>query len=87
MLSEGNPVSAILWFGRSHGNATFLDKETLLPKKAVNFMEYLIRHKMDIAVKYRIISEIINTNDERILNAVKSLLNIVDQSIFGIGKR
>jgi predicted transcriptional regulator len=37
---------------------------------------------MDIAVKYRIISEIINTNDERVLNAVKSLLNIEDQVDF-----
>ena len=37
---------------------------------------------MDIAIKYRIISEIINTNDERVLNAVKSLLNIEDQVDF-----
>lgn len=33
---------------------------------------------MDNSVKYRIISEIINTKDERVLNAVKSLLNIED---------
>ena len=37
---------------------------------------------MDIAIKYRIITEIINTNDERVLNAVKSLLNIEDQGDF-----
>jgi predicted transcriptional regulator len=37
---------------------------------------------MDIAVKYRIISEIINTNDEGVLNAVKSLLNIEDEVDF-----
>ncbi|WP_373493957.1 hypothetical protein [Aquiflexum sp.] len=37
---------------------------------------------MDIAVKYRIISEIINSNDERVLNAVKSLLNIEDEGDF-----
>lgn len=37
---------------------------------------------MDIAVKYRIISEIINSNDERVLNAVKSLLNIEDEVDF-----
>ncbi|WP_234364430.1 hypothetical protein [Lunatibacter salilacus] len=45
-------------------------------------MDKLIRHKMDIALKYRIISEIINTKDERVLNAVKSLLNIEDQVDF-----
>lgn len=37
---------------------------------------------MDIAVKCRIISEIINTNDERVLNAVQSLLNIEDKVDF-----
>lgn len=37
---------------------------------------------MDIAVKYRIISEIINSNDEDVLNAVKSLLNIEDEGDF-----
>ncbi|MBN7811740.1 hypothetical protein J0A68_12330 [Algoriphagus sp. H41] len=37
---------------------------------------------MDIAVKYRIISEIISSNDERVLNAVKSLLNIEDEVDF-----
>ncbi|MEX2592883.1 MAG: hypothetical protein WD426_08910 [Anditalea sp.] len=37
---------------------------------------------MDIAVKYRIITEIINSNDERVLNAVKSLLNIEDEVDF-----
>ena len=37
---------------------------------------------MDIAVKYRIISEIINCNDEGVLNAVKSLLNIEDEVDF-----
>ena len=42
-------------------------------------------HQMDIAVKYRIISEIINSNDERVLNAVKSLLNIEDEVDFWEG--
>jgi len=37
---------------------------------------------MDTAVKYRIISEIINSNDEHVLNAVKSLLNIEDEVDF-----
>ncbi|WP_162419129.1 hypothetical protein [Cyclobacterium roseum] len=37
---------------------------------------------MDNSVKYRIISEIINTKDERVLNAVKSLLNIEDDGDF-----
>lgn len=37
---------------------------------------------MDIAIKYRIISEIINSNDEHVLNAVKSLLNIEDELDF-----
>jgi hypothetical protein len=40
---------------------------------------------MDIAVKYRIISEIIKSNDERVLNAVKSLLNIEDEVDFWEG--
>ncbi|HSJ66459.1 MAG TPA: hypothetical protein VK921_02240, partial [Anditalea sp.] len=33
---------------------------------------------MDITIKYRIISEIIKSDDEQVLNAVKSLLNIED---------
>lgn len=37
---------------------------------------------MDIAVKYKIISEIINSNDEHVLNAVKSLLKIDDEVDF-----
>lgn len=37
---------------------------------------------MDIAIKYRIISEIIKSKDERVLNAVKSLLNIEDEVDF-----
>jgi hypothetical protein len=37
---------------------------------------------MDIAVKYRIISEIINSNDERVLNDIKSLLKIEDEVDF-----
>ena len=37
---------------------------------------------MDNALKYRIISEIINSKDERVLNAVKSLLNIEDEVAF-----
>jgi hypothetical protein len=40
---------------------------------------------MDIAVKYRIISEIIKCNNERVLNAVKSLLNIEDEVDFWEG--
>ena len=40
---------------------------------------------MDNALKYRIISEIINSNDERVLNAVKSLLNIEDEVDFWDG--
>ncbi|RZS95226.1 hypothetical protein [Cecembia calidifontis] len=31
---------------------------------------------MDISLKYRIITEIINTEDEKVLNAIKKLLNI-----------
>ncbi|WP_236025559.1 hypothetical protein [Algoriphagus oliviformis] len=45
-------------------------------------MEQKYYHQMDIAVKYRIISEIISSNDERVLNAVKSLLNIEDEVDF-----
>jgi hypothetical protein len=37
---------------------------------------------MDIVVKYKIISEIISSNDDQILNAVKSLLNIEDEVDF-----
>ena len=37
---------------------------------------------MDIAVKYKIISKIINSNDEHVLNAVKSLLKIDDEVDF-----
>ena len=40
---------------------------------------------MDIVIKYRIISEIINSNDEQVLNAVKSLLNIEDEVDFWEG--
>jgi hypothetical protein len=40
---------------------------------------------MDIAVKYRIISAIINSNDEQVLNAVKSLLNVDDEVDFWEG--
>lgn len=40
---------------------------------------------MDIAIKYRIITEIINSNDERVLNAVKSILNIEDEVDFWEG--
>lgn len=39
-------------------------------------------NRMDIAVKYKIISEIISSNDDQILNAVKSLLNIEDEVDF-----
>jgi len=48
-------------------------------------MEQIKYNQMDIAVKYRIISEIINSNDERVLNAVKSLLNIEDEEDFWEG--
>ncbi len=48
-------------------------------------MKQLKYHQMDIAVKYRIISEIINSNDERVLNAVKSLLKIEDEVDFWEG--
>jgi hypothetical protein len=54
-------------------------------KKTVNFMEQIKYYQMDIAVKYRIISEIINSNDEHVLNAVKSLLNIEDEVDFWEG--
>lgn len=37
---------------------------------------------MDITIKYRIISEIIKSDDEQVLNAVKSLLNIEDSIDF-----
>ncbi|WP_209329190.1 hypothetical protein [Lunatimonas salinarum] len=37
---------------------------------------------MDNAIKYRIISEIINSNDEHLLNAIKSLLNIEEEVDF-----
>lgn len=37
---------------------------------------------MDNAIKYRIISEIINSNDEHLLNAIKSILNIEDEVDF-----
>lgn len=37
---------------------------------------------MDTSVKYRVISEIINSNDERVLNIVKSLLNIENEVDF-----
>jgi predicted transcriptional regulator len=37
---------------------------------------------MDTSLKYRIISEIIKTNDEDVLNAVKALLNIEDNADF-----
>jgi predicted transcriptional regulator len=39
-------------------------------------------NRMDIVVKYKIISEIISSNDDQILNAVKSLLNIEDEVDF-----
>ncbi len=37
---------------------------------------------MDISIKYKIISEIIQSNDEKVLNAVKSLLKIEDEVDF-----
>lgn len=39
---------------------------------------------MDIIVKYKIISEIIKSNDEEVLNAVKTLLKIEDPSDFWV---
>ena len=38
---------------------------------------------MDISVKYKIISEIISSNDEEVLNSVKSPLNLEDEKVFG----
>ncbi len=37
---------------------------------------------MDIAVKYKMISKIINSKDERILDSIKSLLKIEDETDF-----
>jgi predicted transcriptional regulator len=37
---------------------------------------------MDIAIKYKIISKIISSNDERLLDAVKTLLNVEDETDF-----
>jgi len=37
---------------------------------------------MDIAVKYKMISKIINSNDERFLNSIKKLLKIEDEVDF-----
>jgi hypothetical protein len=37
---------------------------------------------MDISVKYKIISEIMKSNDEEMLNAVKAILNIEDKADF-----
>ena len=39
---------------------------------------------MDIRVKYKIISEIIKSNDEEVLNAVKTLLMVQDLSGFWV---
>jgi hypothetical protein len=57
-------------------------EETKLKIKYVNFIGQINYYQMDIALKYKIISEIINSNDERVLNAVKTLLNIEDESDF-----
>ena len=40
---------------------------------------------MDIAVKYKMISEIITSNDELILDSIKSLLKIEDETDFWDG--
>ncbi len=37
---------------------------------------------MDIAVKYKIISKIINSEDERVLDSIKELLKIEDEPDF-----
>jgi len=37
---------------------------------------------MDIAIKYRIISKIINSEDESVLDSIKSLLKIEDETDF-----
>jgi hypothetical protein len=37
---------------------------------------------MDIAIKYMMITKIINSDDESVLEKVKSLLNIEDESDF-----
>ena len=39
-------------------------------------------HHMDISVKYKMISKIINSNDEHVLSAIKSLLGIEDEVDF-----
>ncbi len=37
---------------------------------------------MDIAVKYKMISKIIDSNDENVLNSIKSILRIEDEADF-----
>ncbi len=37
---------------------------------------------MDIAVKYKMISKIINSKDEKVLNSIKKLLKIEDEIDF-----
>lgn len=51
-------------------------RETYPNIKIRNLTDQFKIPSMDIEVKYRIISEIINTNDERVLNAVKSIIII-----------
>ena len=42
-------------------------------------------NEMDISIKYKMISKIINSDDENVLNAVKSLLKIDDDTDFWDG--
>ena len=45
-------------------------------------MEQTEYHHMDISVKYKMISKIINSDDEHVLIAIKSLLGIEDEVDF-----
>lgn len=54
----------------------------LIIKIIVNFIGQIEYHHMDIAIKYKIISKIINSNDESVLSSIKSLLKIDDEVDF-----
>lgn len=45
-------------------------------------MQQIKHHSMDTAVKYKMISKIISSNDESVLNSVKSILKIEDEVDF-----
>jgi predicted transcriptional regulator len=49
--------------------------------KNINFIENNLI-QMDTALKYKIITEIIKSNDEMVLHAIKSLLKIEDERDF-----